>query len=260
MVNCFGDVNTHGLCPANPASRSYLLELVRATQGTGFFGRTFVESMSYIPFGHGHPHEISAVRIDPTTRFMLSLCFCASCTTHAENRGIDADGLRAWLARELRRTWNGGLSPWRKDDDGKDLASFLVQRPDLVDFARMRMAVIDGLTADVASVVQGAGSALDVCSAVWSEPSALNFLEGVDVGKTMSVADRYVACAYYDDPAEVARDLDHALALGEAGKLGMALELFPSRHEGLQGLLQKGRPRGFCRSLRHLPVQPRDGN
>src|SRR5690606_2370599 len=104
----FGDRFTHGLCPANPRSRDYARELVAGLGSTGLFDRMFVESVSYLLYGHGHPHELWGARLDPTTRYLVSLCFCEHCESAGRDRGVDVPALRARVAAELGRTWNAG--------------------------------------------------------------------------------------------------------------------------------------------------------
>src|SRR3546814_12350730 len=90
IENCFGDHFTHGLCPSSPAARTYAMELLAAASGTGLFERVLVESLSYLLVGHGHPPELWGARLDATTRYLLSLCFCPSIS---EERRVGKEGV-----------------------------------------------------------------------------------------------------------------------------------------------------------------------
>lgn len=244
ILNCFGDRFTHGLCPANPAARTYAVELVRGLAGTGLFDRMFVESVSYLLYGHGHPHELWGARFDATTRYLVSLCFCEHCVRTGAERGVDVAGLRARVAAELDRAWNAGYPVSREADDGAELASLLLNWPDLAEYTRMRMDTVTSLIAELADVSHAAGLPLDVSAAVWGRPAPRNWIEGVDVSRTLELADRFVLESYFPSVAEVAAELDHVRALAAplgdaAAELAVILTVWPAHHSSVGDLLAK---------------------
>jgi hypothetical protein len=241
LLNCFGDRFTHALCPANPGVRRFAVELFTAIAATGYFRRMLAESISYLLYSHGHPHELWGARLDMTTRYLLSLCFCPSCTAAGASAGIDVDALRAKVARELERTWNAEFSAPRRPDDGLELMSLLVAWPDLAAFGAMRCAQVTSLVTGIRAGCAAAGVALDVSAAVWGRPSAANWMEGVDIAATRRVADGFVLESYYDTVDEVVRELDHVLALSEpsgppGASLAVAFTLWEAHH-GTSGML-----------------------
>lgn len=243
LLNCFGDRFTHALCPANPGVRRFAVELFTAIAATGYFQRVLAESISYLLYSHGHPHELWGARLDVTTRYLLSLCFCPSCTAAGTSTGIDVDGLRAKVARELDRTWNAEFSAPRQPDDGLELMSLLVAWPDLAAFGAMRCAQVTSLVTDIRAACAAAGVALDVSAAVWARPAAANWMEGVDIAATRRVADGFVLESYYDTVDEVVRELDHVLALSEpsGASLSVALTLWEAHHGTAEVLAAKAR-------------------
>lgn len=244
MVNCFGDAFTHGLCPANPAARTYALELLSGVAATGLFDRVMVESLSYLLYSHGHPHELWGVRMDPVSRYLLSLCFCEHCTAAAATRGIDSDAVRGGVRAELTRSWNAAHPAGRDADDGSELASLHMVWPELAAYTRMRMDIVSTLMVEAVTAVRGSGAALDVSAAVWGRPAPTNWVEGVDIAQTLRHADGFVLESYFPTAAEVAREIDHtrsveALVGGETADLAVALTLWPSLSPSLGDFLAK---------------------
>jgi hypothetical protein len=246
LLNCFGDRFTHALCPANPGVRRYAVELFAAVAQTGYFRRILAESVSYLLYSHGHPHELWGARLDVTTRYLLSLCFCPHCTDAGVSAGVDVAALRLKVARELRRTWNAVFSAPRRPDDGIELMSLLVAWPDLAAFTAMRCAQVTSLVTEIREACAAAGVPLDVSAAVWARPAASNWMEGVDIAATRRIADGFVLESYYDAVDDVVRELDHVLALtGPAGaggaSLTVALTLWEAHHGTADGLASKAR-------------------
>ena len=233
IENCFGDHFTHGLCPSSPAARTYAIELLDAVSATILFERVLVESLSYLLVGHGHPHELWGARLDATTRYLLSLCFCTSCISRAHAAGIDAERLRAQVTTELHRTWNVEHPAGRDDDTVAALASLHMVWPELAAYTRMRMDTVTDLVIDAAAAVRRHGVQLDVSAAVWGRPAPTNWLEGVDIAATLAHSDGFVLESYFPTAGEVAAEIDHTLAVRglsdtDDTPLTVALTVWPS--------------------------------
>lgn len=244
IKNCFGDAFTHGLCPANPAAQSYAVELFGEIAGSGIFDRVLVESLSYLLYSHGHPHELWGARLDPTTRYLLSLCFCSHCFEAGIERGIDVGQLRTRVSAELNRTWNAQAPAGRDSDDGAEIASLHMMWPELAAYTRMRNEIVTALAGQVARSIRANGAALDLSAAVWGRPAFSNWMEGVDVAASVAVADSFVLESYYPTAGEVSRELDHTLAaaaLVDRGpeSLASAITLWPSFHPTKDSFLSK---------------------
>lgn len=239
LRTCFGDVNTHGLCPANSRVVRYVTDLVDAVAGTEVFDELLLESIAYLPVGHGHPHELWAARFDEVTRGLLSLCFCESCMAAAKDRGIDAQSVRGWVADELDRGWNGPLSVARNDDDASETLGVLLGNDDLLEYVRMRVEVVAQLAGQAAGSAQEAGIPLALASPVWARPLWTSWLQGVDPGRLGAIADVYGLQAYYADPGLVARELDHALRFVSANKLLLMQTLMRDHHRSPAELTAK---------------------
>jgi hypothetical protein len=241
LENCAGDRSAHGLCPANPDVARYVRELASAVAGTGVFDRILLESASYLLAGHGHPHELMAIRLDVRTRFLLSLCFCASCVEEAHLRDIDAEALRARCSELLETAWGSPLLARRAPDDGLELAALLATDPEIGAYARMRLAVVSRLVERVVADSHRRGLAVSVATAVWGRPSPLNWVEGIDLGATATTADQLTVTTYQREPEDVARDLDHVLESVAAERVMQLNTLWPEHHDGVEALLAKVR-------------------
>jgi hypothetical protein len=244
IMNCFGDRFTHGLCPTNPAARTYAVELFAGIAGTGFFDRVLTESISYLLYSHGHPHELWGARLDVATRYLLSLCFCEYCMLAAASRNIDVASLRSKVAAELIRTWNAPFPAGRDPDDGNELTSLHFAWPELAAYTRMRLDTTTSLIAEITNIVHAKGVVIDVSAAVWGRPSHFNWLEGVDVRGTLEVADGFVLESYHVTVGEVAREIDHTKAIAQlvganAARISVALPLWQSFHPTLDHFLAK---------------------
>lgn len=231
IKNCFGDSFTHGICPANPLARVYAAELIAAVSSTGHFDRVLVESLSYLLYAHGHPHELWGARLDVTTRYLLSLCFCEFCTEAGKSRGIAVENLRRRIASLLAVSWNRNNPHGRDDDDGSELSSLHHVWPELFSYTQMRMEMVSTLVSEVSNAAHRLGVLLDVSAAVWGRPAQVNWLEGVNIAETLSIADGFVLESYYPGSGEIARELDHTLSLrslvnGRAADISVVLTLW----------------------------------
>lgn len=239
LENCFGDRSAHGLCPSHPLVRTYALELCGQVMELGIFDELFVESVAYLPVGHGHPHELWAVRDDPASRYLRSLCFCASCLQRGAELGIDGERLRAWVAATLQHTWNSSLGLARDPDPGDELSGLLVSRPDLYTWTAMRCARITELTGEIAALAHGRGLRLAAGLGVFARPAALNWMEGIDPARLAGAADRVAAMCYSAGTGSVARDLDYYLAMVDPRQVQLIQTLWPAHHADLDVLLGK---------------------
>lgn len=239
LEDCFGGRSGHALCPSNPKVRTYALELCRQVLEIGIFDELFVESAAYLVAPHGHPHEIAAVRDDPATRYLRSLCFCPSCLSSGSSMGIDGRELREWVKRALSQTWNSEVGLVRRADPGDELASLLVARADLAGWTAMRCDQVTSLVAALADLARSYGARLSTALGIFARPAALGWMEGVDPFRLAAVSDLLTATPYYREYEDVARDLDHYFALVQPERMQVVQTLWPKHHVTLDGLLAK---------------------
>jgi hypothetical protein len=244
IKNCFGDIFTHGLCPSNPLARNYAIELFSGISASGYFDRVLAESISYLLYPHGHPHELWGARMDVTTKYLISLCFCYFCMSSGVSMGVDCERLRKRVANELGRTWNASYPSGRQPDEGTELASLLINWPELATYTQMRLQSVSSLVRLVSDACHKDGVKFDLSAAVWGRPSSLNWLEGVDISKSIASSDRFLLESYYESSLDVAREIDHTLALQNVieepkGEIAVALTLWQSHHRNFNGFAEK---------------------
>lgn len=238
IENCFGDRSTHGLCPANPRSVALFDELVGGVVATGLFDEVFVESLSYLLWGHGHPHELWAVRLDPVARYLLSLCFCSHCITLAGEAGTR---LRPWVVEFLHTRWNDPISVVRDAGDAEELTALLTGSEDLATYTSMRLGVVAALSQRIVDTAHAGDTELVLTGAVWGRPASLNWTEGIDPGRIAAIADVFTMQAYHATLGEVAAELDvvRGLVGNRPARLRLAQTLWPDHHASVDVLLAK---------------------
>jgi len=158
--------------------------------------------------------------------------------------GVDCERLRTRVADELGRTWNASYPSGRQPDEGTELASLLINWPELATYTQMRLQSVSSLVRLVSDACHKNGAKFDLSAAVWGRPSSLNWLEGVDISKSIVSSDRFLLESYYESSLDVAREIDHTLALQNVieepkGEIAVALTLWQSHHRNYNGFAEK---------------------
>jgi hypothetical protein len=213
IKNCFEDIFTHELCPNNPLARTYAIELFIGIAASGYFDRVLAESISYLMYSHGHPDELWGARTDITPRYLISLCFCTFCMTAGFSVGVDSEQLCTRVANELSRTWNAPYPAGGQPDDGTELSSLIINWPDLAKYTQMRLSSVSSQVGQVLDACHKNGTKFDLSAGLRARPSSLNWLGRVDLSESIASVDRSLLESYYDKPADVAREIDHTMAL-----------------------------------------------
>ena len=99
--NVYGEPSGAHLCPVDPTVRRYALALVRSALMLGPVHAVHVESLGFLPYGHGWLNPKAAVEPGAEARRALSWCFCPSCRAAATGAGVDIVALRLALRRWL---------------------------------------------------------------------------------------------------------------------------------------------------------------
>jgi hypothetical protein len=155
--NAFGERGSPAdLCPSHPDVRAYVLALARNVARLGV-DEVLAESLHFGTFEHGYHHERSFVTLGGVDRFLLSLCFCTSCTDFAKQQGVDAEAARVACHRWLAAVLDGG-EPSADDVTPETVA--IHAGGVLADYATSRLQSVSELAAVVSEAVSEAGSRL----------------------------------------------------------------------------------------------------
>jgi hypothetical protein len=232
--NVFGDPYLTQLCPSNPDARAYARALVADVAARGV-DAILVESFHFFPFPHGYHHERAFVEISPLTSFLLSLCFCSSCTAAAAERGVHVPALNAAVQATIRGGFASVPDTVDVEDQAAVRAMFDGQLGELLD---VRTTVVTSL---VAELVEAAREANRDSKVVPIDPSgaikgyaggkpagapapSISWLLGIDLAELAGVTGAMEVMAYAASPERVLTDLEAYLeVLPDSTELGVIL-------------------------------------
>jgi len=228
--NAFGDPYLTQLCPSNPDVRAYAQALVSDVASRGV-DTILLEAFHFLPFPHGYHHERAFIEITALTSFLLSLCFCDSCT-----KGVDASALRAAVQAAIRKSLLGG------DDDPVDVDDQASVRAlfddELGAFLDARAEAVTSLVAECVAAARDAGTGTVVAPVdpsgaikgyVGGKPTgapapSISWRLGIDLEQLADVADAVEVMAYASSAERVREDLSaYAQAFTDSSKLGVIL-------------------------------------
>ena len=170
IENAFGHRSYAQSCPASPDVQQYLAALVADVCDQYAVSSVTLENAGHPAFAYGWVRERILVTLSPWTRFLAGLCFCESCTSAAQARGVDAARVRQTVAAELRDR----LESEQADASGDDLAALAALRGAADElfggYLEAREQTAAGLVRAVAQALEDTGVRLSLtaASAGWS--------------------------------------------------------------------------------------------
>ena len=141
--NALGDRFTFALCPANPATRAYLLGLVADLADNYHLARLELESAHYHNFWHIHFHEKVGVELGPVERYLYGLCFCEACAVYAKAANVDIERMKALARERLEAFFSTGEPAIQTPEE------LLSDEQGFAAFADVREVVVSSLLRDV---------------------------------------------------------------------------------------------------------------
>lgn len=194
----YGDPLFYALCPANPLAVEYVVALLSDLTRNDDIDGIDMEALGYMGFPHDFHHEKDLVGLDAESSFLLSLCFCSSCTERGRREGIDVERARAVVRGRLDEVFQSEAA-LRRDDGGFRLLTGeegdLAADPDLQAYLNMRNDVVMELWATVREAV-GPNCALRLIE--WEDPARW-WTRGFD-GRLNEVLDAVIMCCYSWEP------------------------------------------------------------
>lgn len=182
-----GDDLVFGLCPSNPAVRTYLVALVADLADREQFDRIELETFDYFyGTGWGWHHQKIHARLGTLGEFLLGLCFCEHCRSTAADAGVDVATARETAADALDAVVAGdvphGLAPER----------WIRGHPEVADYVDVREDSLVDLYADLAD----AAGDTPLGYYVGMPEAGREWLVGADVNRLADHVDYYCLPAY----------------------------------------------------------------
>jgi len=149
-----GDPLYHNLCPSNEDVRKYLRAIVAdlASQGATVIE---LEAMQFQGYAHGFHHEREGVFLTPSVRFLLGLCFCASCRSRFGGGPARFDVLRQFVRSTLDGYFEDPGAGSERIPTFEALAA-----GELADMMLWRRTVVTSLAEELITAVSGSGARL----------------------------------------------------------------------------------------------------
>ncbi|MCG2770397.1 MAG: hypothetical protein L6435_18770 [Anaerolineae bacterium] len=231
MLNCFGDIYTYTLCPANPRARAYLRGLVTDVCAQFHPQRILLEAIGYLGIQHGVHHELFMQPLGEAERMLLSLCFCPHCLARAAEAGVDGQ-----TAQKQARRWARNLLAEERgclpvDYTVAEMPALLAESPDLYAYLHVRAETTASLVAEVHEIVAAHGARLETMPTSFVRPTSRAWLEGVSLRRLAEASDTLCPLPYFTNPMEVAADLRWVkMIAGDVPLVAGLSACYPSTH------------------------------
>jgi hypothetical protein len=222
--NAWGDPYVYSLCPSHDANRAYALAVCRDAASQPVTALV-LETPGWLPYAHGYHHEFAQVRSNLWLDTLSGLCFCGACTARANEAGIDAPALAAWVRTRVDSYLDAGVDA-DVDQAASWLAADLLAVPELAALLKMRQDVVTSLVRDIRAAV-------DPRQKVWviptvQRPTAASWVEGTDLAALAFAADGIEVPFYEPTASRVAADAWDVLArVGDASRVRAILRPGP---------------------------------
>lgn len=201
VVNAFGDHYYYNQCPSNPAARTYITTVLKDLTTHYDIDAIELESLSFMGFPHEFHHEKDGVGLNDYEQFLLSLCFCDSCQSRAEQAGVQFEAVKRFVQNELLVAFAREIpKPVDVEFYTKGMAFFRDDRA-FYDFLVWRNSVVTSLTREVREAVNPNTDVIFlslVTETAWTI--------GVDVNEISKVCDSVLVCCYDTGTKQVGID------------------------------------------------------
>jgi len=194
--NAFGDPNYYNLCPSHPDIRAYVGALVEDVSHRYRPDVIELESPGFMGFAHEYHHEKDAVGLTPEDDFLLSLCFCPSCTAAATPAGLDVEAARTVVCQWINEACEREVPQRRLPDFPRCGIEGFRASPALYDYLVWRPTPVLALISELrARTHQDTKVHLIDLRDGW--------LGGCELSKIADLCNGVVLCAYAMSPEDV---------------------------------------------------------
>ena len=218
MQTVLGDPLKHHLCPSNPESRRYAAAL-SADLASSYDLRTIeLEAIGFQPFLHQTHHPKIGAPLGEWGDYLLSLCFCPSCSWRGEESGVDVGSVARLVESQLLGILQGdsdeppgetATKPVKSD--GKESIRTSPPTPKILENS------VVTLVADVKAAVEAVAEAKVLIIGRGIERKSL--LSDLSLAKAAQCADGLITAVYNQTPAETAQSLSTALNHAAGGEV-----------------------------------------
>ena len=247
--NAFGDAHLTDLCPSNPDTRAYVGALSSDIASKGV-ASVVAESLHFHGLEHGFHHERYFIELGLFGRFLLGLCFCDHCLEAARRGGVQADGLRSEVRRELERRFAADPKPEPAElvretvgaFAGGELAGYLEARADTV-------ASLVTEAAQAAASEKAGFAFIDLSGAVkgyatgrpaGGPAAGIAWQFGIDVSKVAAACGQLEAIGYAANPERLHLELAaYRAVIGPERTLSVIMRPMAPDCDGVENLAAK---------------------
>jgi hypothetical protein len=202
--NAFGDPYIYALCPSAPDSRAYGVGLAKDVSDNYNISGLSIESIGFPPYEHGFHHEMSFVKPNKWLSSYLGLCFCKFCVIGAKKVGVDADTLKAQVAKNINEYLTGDIDYPADMAEAFWLADVLANS-DLRGYLDFRNSVVTSLVQEIRASVRSDVEVAVIPSVV--RPTAGAWYEGTDLKAIAEITGVIEACFYEPATERIQADL-----------------------------------------------------
>jgi hypothetical protein len=195
--NAWGDRYPYSLCPVNPEVAAFGVALVDDLSRALPVASIVLETIGFLPYGHGFHHEFAQTKIAPWMSVLLALCFCEHCLKESKREtGIDSNALRKRVEAKVDDYLQSAVDipadmalAWTTADvlSDEELSGYLKWRSHRV--------------SELVKQVRAAVSAKLAIIPTIQRPTASTWIEGSDIKALAEIAD-YLEVPFYEPTAQ----------------------------------------------------------
>jgi hypothetical protein len=198
VMNCFGDVFTHALCPTAPKARDYALSLVQAVSRRPV-DAIELEAAGFYGYDHLSHHDKCGIAFDLFHHFLFSCCFCSHCRQRLKAAGVDSDFVARRFRRRLAQFFEGKVPAISDAQQAAMHLNELLGEDVARAILRTRSETILGLILQIRKIVL---PKIELAISSGLSPFEIGALFGVEPRDTLRIADRLLLVVF--DPNRAA--------------------------------------------------------
>jgi hypothetical protein len=226
--DAFGDKLYHNLCPSNEDVRRYIRSLV-ADIASHRVDTIELEALEFQEYSHGFHHEMEAIELNPTAKFLLSVCFCPACFKRAKSADVDLVPIRAFVRTTLEAWFTDPEATAQKYPDLDRLPS---------DLFEPMLAWRETVVSSFLEEVEESAGVTKVRQMAQIDPVARR-LTGINPAASAKVAGGVLVLGYVKDGLTLRAPLQDVQNLIGTGEITLGLQVGLPESGGKKEFLQK---------------------